>query len=166
MLRSIRTTGFIAAAICGIAVLGGCTPTDGSVPDPTPSTSASHEPAHSNVDNPDPSEIQDPLKALDDPTSVDYWPDHGKPLLKEQGRGPATFDVTLPDGAKSVTFIVACSPESDFRIEALSNFYAGKCGKRFRDSGEIPSVGDSKDAHVSLSIPEETEFILVAFPNE
>ncbi|MCA1306955.1 hypothetical protein LC082_08590 [Microbacterium esteraromaticum] len=106
--------------------------------------------------------MQDPTDVLTDPTQTEYIDDVIFPVLDETGVGPAKFELTGVTGR--VTFYVACSPASEFRVDAFNNFFAGPCAPRFIAAGGIPV--DPNTSTVTLTLPKDTEFHLIAVHDE
>lgn len=107
--------------------------------------------------------VQNPLVAITDPESTDYVASQVSPILDEQGTGATEFTLPQVDNAAGVSFYVACSPESEYKVTAFNNFFSGGCGPRFKNNGEIP-VGDSMpiESAVSLELPEGVDFHIIA----
>ena len=106
----------------------------------------------------------DPLDDLKDPDSTDYVEGELSPVIHEKGTGPMEFEIERPD--ESVTglkYFVSCEPSSTFTVTE-STFYSGPCSTHFSNSGSVPLSPGDGPLSVSIDIPEDITFWLVALP--
>lgn len=149
--RAILLTTILTA---GLSV-GGCA-ADAPLAAVTPSPSAGLE-----MPSPD---LIDPLVVLKNPDSTDFVEGEIMPLIHEQGTGPQQFEIERPDAAISaLKFFVSCDPLNTFTV-TTSTFYSGPCSTSFSSSGSIPLTPGVGSLTVSIDVPEDVAFWLVALP--
>ena len=151
-----------ALVVVGCVTLSGCvanSPTaDPSSPTASASPTESVDPAQSGT------ELVDPLVDLKNPDSTDYVEGEISPLIHEQGTGPTKFEIERPDAlTNALKFFVSCEPSNTFTV-TTSTFYSGQCSTRFSSSGSIPLSPADGPLTVSIDVPEDVAFWLVAIP--
>jgi hypothetical protein len=149
----------IAGLVAVVATLVGCTE---DAPPPAPSG----EPTTTRTEAAAPSpQLINPVSLITDPDSDDFVAESVNTLLDEQGSGPSTWTVSLPEGADELRFYVACLPEDEFTVRVKEQFYSGPCTQRFLNWGQFPITGNDP-VEVSLEIPSGVDYWLVALPME
>lgn len=159
-----RLTGLLIVstlAIVGGLALSGCvTTSDTNLSTPTRSATPSDS-AGPAVPGAEP---VDPLVDLKDPGSTDFVEGEISTLIHERGTGPKEFEIERPEAPVSaVKFFVSCEPSSTFTV-TTSTFYSGPCSTHFSSSGSIPLEPGDGPLTVSIDVPEDTTFWLVALP--
>ncbi|MBI9115633.1 hypothetical protein [Sanguibacter suaedae] len=104
-----------------------------------------------------------PLDELTDPTSEEFIAQTVRTVLDEEGEGSATFTVAREEGLERVTYYVACSPASTFKLSMDERWFSGECATSFQNSGGIPAEGTG-DLRVDLALPDGVAYRVVGVP--
>lgn len=149
-----------ALLMVGGLTLGGCV-TNSPTPDPS---SASANPTGSVDASGGAAEPVDPLVDLKNPDSTDYVKGKISPLVHERGKGPSQFEIKRPDAlVTGLKFFVSCKPSNTFTV-TTSTFYSGPCSTHFSSSGSIPLSPGDGSLTISIDVPADVAFWLVALP--
>lgn len=142
--------------VVGCVTLSGCAATPPTADPSSPIESAT--PAQSGTG------LVDPLVDLKNPDSTDFVEGEISALIHEQGTGPTRFEIERPDAlTKALKFFVSCEPSNTFTV-TTSTFYSGPCSIHFSSSGSIPLSRGDGPLTVSIDVPEDVAFWLVAIP--
>lgn len=152
-LRLHATATAIVATTSLFLVLAGCTD-DGPSGIPSPES-----PSLTEMTGPD-----DPLTAITDRNSTDFVAEDIVPSLHERGQGQSEFSIARPADATELRFYVSCAPDSSFTVTGFGYFYSGACAERFQNSGQFPLDGVDGDLQVTLDLPDDVVYWIVAIP--
>lgn len=152
-LRLPAAAATIAATTGLFLVLAGCT-------DEGPSGMPSPEsPSVTEMTGP-----EDPLTAITDRSSIDFVAEDIIPSLHERGQGQSEFSIARPADATELRFYVSCAPDSSFTVTGFGYFYSGGCAESFQNSGQFPLDRADGDLQVTLDLPSDVAYWIVAIP--
>jgi hypothetical protein len=106
-----------------------------------------------------------PLKSLQDPSSVVFVDTNVHPVLNEQGIGSTTFTFPKPE-SPDVQFWVNCAPNSHFTVK-MGTLFKAACGTANGASGGIPVKADALVGGrlaATLRIPHGVHYWIVGIP--